>query len=312
LRAIREVKELERLQDFLMPNQVETLLAVLPKKEVKYWSLEQMDVSVEDMPVAFFVSARKWAQELCSNAAAAKITQEAQPARVTIWEGPCVLGDLCGESHMPEACCMFKELAPKDRLMVIQRKQLCYFCFGHSDSHPCPSQSLPACSIRGCMRVHHRLLQEALQKEETQAVLIEVEEELEAIEEDEEFYVSNFEFLGQEDDEEEERMEPDEGAHSPVDSEQDRPGLCQQRVPLEVNGILTSLHILYDWESAVTLVRKESARRIGLQAVRAPARAVKGYKGEVVITDSNYYLPLIAQTAISKSSALTVWMKSSP
>ena len=64
--------------------------------------------------------------------------------------------------------------------------------------------------------------------------------------------------------------------------------------------------LLYDWESAATLVRKESARRIGLQAVRAPARAVKGYKGEVVITDSNNYLPFLAQTAISKSSALTV------
>ncbi len=53
LRAIREAKELERLQDFLTPNQVETLLAVLPKKEVNYWRLEQMDTAAEDMPVAF-------------------------------------------------------------------------------------------------------------------------------------------------------------------------------------------------------------------------------------------------------------------
>ncbi len=42
LRAIREAKELERLQDFLTPNQIETLLTVLPKKEVCYWRLEQM------------------------------------------------------------------------------------------------------------------------------------------------------------------------------------------------------------------------------------------------------------------------------
>jgi hypothetical protein len=83
---------------------------------------------------------------------------------------------------------------------------------------------------------------------------------------------------------------------SPIDPEQDRPRLCQQRVPLEVNGILTSLHTLYDWESAVTLVRKESAHRIGLQAIRSPRgprRAVKGYEGRVFITDSNYYLPLL-------------------
>jgi hypothetical protein len=118
------------------------------------------------------------------------------------------------------------------------------------------------------MRMHNRLLHEALQKEETRAIVIEVEEELEALEEDEEFYAANFEFLGQEDEEEGEGMELYEGAPSPVYPDEDRPRLCQQRVPLEVNGILTSLHTLYDWELTTTLVRKESARRIGLQAVR--------------------------------------------
>jgi hypothetical protein len=306
LRAIWEAKELERLQDFLTPNQVQTLLAVLPKKEVNYWRLEQMDVSAEDMLVAFYVFARRWAQELCSNAAAA------QPTRSMVWEGPCVLGDLCGESHVPDACHMFRELAPKDRLVVVQRKQLCYLCFGQSDSQPCPSQSLPDCSIGGCMRMHHRLLNEVLQKEETRAIVIEVEEELEALEEDEEFYAAYFEFLGQEDGEEEEGMEPDEGAHSPVNSEQDRPRLCQQRVPLEVNGILTSLHTLYDWESAATLVRKESARRIGLQAVRSSRQAVKGYKGRWPSRIATTTCPSWRQLVTSRLSAPTVWMKSSP
>ncbi len=88
-------------------------------------------------------------------------------------------------------------------------------------------------------------------------------------------------------------MEHYEEAQPPIDPEEDRPRLCQQRVPLEVNGILTSLHTLYDWESGNTLVRKESARRIGLQAVRAPRRAIKGYQGEGLITDSKYYLPLL-------------------
>jgi hypothetical protein len=78
-----------------------------------------------------------------------------------------------------------------------------------------------------------------------------------------------------------------------MDPEGDRPWLCQQRVPLEVNGILTSLHTLYDWESVNTLVRKESARRIGLQAVRAPRRVIMGYQGEGLITDKVYYLPLL-------------------
>jgi hypothetical protein len=40
-------------------------------------------------------------------------------------------------------------------------------------------------------------------------------------------------------------------------------------------------------------VRKESARRIGLQGVRAPRQAIKGYQGEGIITDSVYYLPLL-------------------
>ncbi len=56
---------------------------------------------------------------------------------------------------------------------------------------------------------------------------------------------------------------------------------------------LTSLHTLYDWESANTLVRKETARRIGLQGVRAPRQAIRGYQGEGLITDSVYYLPLL-------------------
>ncbi len=113
--------------------------------------------------------------------------------------------------------------------------------------------------------------------------MIEVEEGPEEPGEDEEFYAANFELLGQGDEDEEEGMEsvdevpplvgsdeePDEEPLPFVDLGEDRPRLCQQRVPLEVNGNLTSLHTLYDWESANTLVRKESARRIGLQGVRA-------------------------------------------
>ncbi len=47
--------------------------------------------------------------------------------------------------------------------------------------------------------MHSKLLHEALQKEETRAIVIEVNEDLEEPEEDEEFYAANFEFLGQED-----------------------------------------------------------------------------------------------------------------
>jgi hypothetical protein len=155
--------------------------------------------------------------------------------------------------------------------------------------------------------MHSKLLHEALQKEETRAIVIEVEEGPVEPGEDEEFYAANFELLGQEDEDEEEGMEsydevpplvdsdeePDEEPPPFRDLEEGRPRLCQQRVPMEVNGNLTSLHTLYDWESANTLVRKESARRIGLQGVRAPRQAIKGYQGEGLITDSVYYLPLL-------------------
>jgi len=142
--------------------------------------------------------------------------------------------------------------------------------------------------------MHSKLLHEALQKEETRAIVIEVEEGPEEPGEDEEFYAANFKLLGHEDEDEEEGMVSEDEAPPLVDSDEeldeepppfaylgeDRPRLCQQRVPLEVNGNLTSLHTLYDWESPNTLVRNESARRIGLQGVRAPRQAIKGYQGE--------------------------------
>jgi hypothetical protein len=141
-----------------------------------------------------------------------------------------------------------------------------------------------------------------------------VEGELELLEEDEEFYLANFEFLGQDDDNKEEGAEPDEEAHSPAEPEHDRPRLCQQRVPLEVNGTLTSLHTLYDWEPATTLVRKESAWRIGLLAVKIPRRALKGYEGKVFITDSSYYLPLLDADGNSQVVCAygTGWTRSPP
>ncbi len=134
--------------------------------------------------------------------------------------------------------------------------------------------------------------------------MIEVEEGPEEPGEDEEFYASNFELLGQEDEDEEEGMISKDEAPPLVDSEEepddepspfahlgeDRPRLCQQ---LEVNGNLTSLHTLYDWESPNTLVRIESARRIGLQGMRAQRQAIKGYQGVGTITDSVDYLPLL-------------------
>ncbi len=303
--AIREAKELGRLPDLLTASRIGALMEVLPKKESNYWRQEQVGVRPKDLPVAFYSFVRARALELGSNVASTRVARDDVDEQETAWEGPCVLGDLCGGSHAPEGCSLFVDLAPEDCLVVIQRKRLCYLCFRHADSQPCTSQSLPACSVGGCVRMHSKLLHEALQKEETRAIVIEVEEGPEEPGEDKEFYAANFELLGQEDEdeEEEEGMESDGEVPPLVDSneepppfmdlEEDRPRLCQQRVTLEVNRNLTSLHTLYDWELTNTLVKKESARRIGLQGVRAPRQAIKGYQGEGLITDSVYYLPLL-------------------
>jgi hypothetical protein len=62
------------------------------------------------------------------------------------------------------------------------------------------------------MRMHSRLLHGALQKEETRAIVIEVEDDPEEPGEDEEFYAANFEILGHEDEDEgEEMISEDEG-----------------------------------------------------------------------------------------------------
>ncbi len=55
---------------------------------------------------------------------------------------------------------------------------------------------------------------------------------------------------------------------------EDRPRLCQQLVQLEVDGNLTALHTLYDWETPNTLVKTERAIWIGLQGVRIPRQAI--------------------------------------
>ncbi len=57
------------------------------------------------------------------------------------------------------------------------------------------------------MRMHSRLLHGALQKEETRAIVIEVEDDPEEPGEDEEFYAANFELLGQEDEDEDQDEE---------------------------------------------------------------------------------------------------------
>jgi hypothetical protein len=104
--------------------------------------------------------------------------------------------------------------------------------------------------------MHHKLPHDALQEEEARAVVIEVDPELS--EEEEEYYVADFEDdygHGYYDQEE----EPGGESQSPTSLEDERPRLCHQRVTLEVDGDLVTMHTLYDWGSTVTLVRRDAA-----------------------------------------------------
>ncbi len=141
--------------------------------------------------------------------------------------------------------------------------------------------------------MHHKLLHNTLLKEETRAIVVKVEPELGEQEGEEEFYVASLEDLNQHNSSKVEREESERETKSPVDSEVERPCLCQQRVPVEVNGVLHSLHMLDDWGSIVTLLRKESARRMGLSPLWVARWLVRGFEGSAIITDSCYYLPLL-------------------
>jgi hypothetical protein len=98
----------------------------------------------------------------------------AWPSGYPRWLGPCILGDICGSYHMPEVCQMFEAMSPEGRLSVIQKKRLCQFCLRHPDTQQCPSHSQPACPIRVCMRMHHRMLHRALLREEARPVMLEM------------------------------------------------------------------------------------------------------------------------------------------
>ncbi len=181
------------------------------------------------------------------------------------WRGPCVLGELCGGSHMPEVCQVFKAVTPEGRLAVIQKKQLCQFCFRHPDTQPCPFHSLPTCPVRGCMRMHHGMLHRALMREEARPIVLGAGPALAECREEEDPQTSDSEAppLLTSDESEGEELE--------------RPRLCQQMVPVEANGVMHSLHILYDWGSTVTLVRKESVRKMGLWPAQVAQRFVRGF-----------------------------------
>jgi hypothetical protein len=60
LQAIQKVEELGRMQDLLTHNQVQVLLTVLPRKEADYWRMDQLNVAMKELPVAFYNGIPVW------------------------------------------------------------------------------------------------------------------------------------------------------------------------------------------------------------------------------------------------------------
>jgi hypothetical protein len=124
LQAIQKAEEVGRMQDFLSPNLIEVLLTVLPRKEANYSRMDQLNVAMDDLPIAFYSFTRRRLRELRSNTTSMRtVSETSQPQDETAlrksWEGPCVMGSLCGESRTPESCNIFDKLSLKGRLAVI-------------------------------------------------------------------------------------------------------------------------------------------------------------------------------------------------
>ncbi len=264
-------------------DQSDMLLCTLPSEETFRWGRWG---PLEDLPDLFYDFCWQRAAELKAQIKSLEGIEEeprvtALPSGYPRWLGPCVLGEICGGYHMPEVCQTFKAMTPEGRLSVIQKKRLCQFCFRHPDTQPCPSHSLPACPIRGCMRMHHRMLHRALLREEARPVVLGMAQSTGGHNPEENLLTSDSEDSALVTSDEEEGGEP-EKSH-----------LCMQMVPVEANNIVQGLHTLYDWGYTVTLVRRESMRRLGFRPAQVAQLIVNGFWGAAVPITRCHFLPLI-------------------
>jgi hypothetical protein len=93
----------------------------------------------------------------------------AQPPAPATWDNalplmyPCVMSRDCFEIHPPSHCMAFKNLTPKARWKLIQKKDLCQLCFRHPIGGGCWTLGkIPNCIVDSCGAPHHPLLHNVL------------------------------------------------------------------------------------------------------------------------------------------------------
>ncbi len=127
--------------------------------------MDQLYDALDKLPLAFHNFIRQRFRDLRSEVSL--VRPLSNPLEIGLkkngshaWEGPFIMRDMrdiCRKSHMTEACTIFGELSSQERLAMIQRKQICHFCFGHPDNQSCISESQLA-----FRRIHKKLLHDAL------------------------------------------------------------------------------------------------------------------------------------------------------
>jgi hypothetical protein len=131
------------------------------------------------------------------------------------------------------------------------------------------------------MRMHHKMLHRALLREEARPVVLGMAQDAGGHHPDENPLTSDSEDSALVTSDEEGGGEPEKSR------------LCMQMVPVEANNIVQGLHTLYDWGSTVTLVRRESMRRLGFRPAQVAQRIVNGFGGAAVPVTGCHFLPLI-------------------
>ncbi len=130
--------------------------------------------------------------------------------------------------------------------------------------------------------MHHKMLHRALLREEARPIVLGEAQHAGGRHPDEYPLTSDSEDSALDVSDEEEAEEPA------------KIRLCMQMVPVEAaNGAMQGLHTLYDWGSTVTLVRRESARRLGFRPAQVAQRVVNGLGGAAVVVTGCHYLPLV-------------------